>query len=104
MHMRAMKVLVLDVVGVRFTPDQLDALNDLVSFINDMLKEKTEIVTITSKKAVPGPRWKWYLKDVTESEETAMLKTINKKIAEIVTDYFEGKLLLSFLRYCFLAF
>ena len=86
-----MKVLILDVVGVKFSPDQLDALNDLVSFINDMLKEKTEIVTITSKRSVPGPRWKWYLRSLTVSEEAAILKAVNRKIADIVAEYFEGK-------------
>ena len=87
-----MKVVILDVVGIKFTPSQLDAIGDLVSFVNDLLREKAELVTITSKRKIAGPRWKWYLKDLSVSEEAAILKTINKKIADVVAEHFDGKM------------
>ena len=89
---RAMKVVILDVVGIKFTPSQLDAISDLISFVNDLLKEKAQLVTITSKRKIAGPRWKWYLKDLSASEEAAILKTINKKIADVVAEHFDGKM------------
>lgn len=82
-----MKALILDVVGTRFTPRQLSALLELVDFINTELKD-SKLAMITCKRAVPGPRFKWYVDDV----DGATLLAINKKLAETVAKDFEGKM------------
>ena len=86
------EVVILDVVGAKFTVQQNKALIKLVDFINEKLSDVTEVTIITYKKQIPGPRFEWVLrKDVRVSQLNKELREIRKLMVDIIDEHFEGK-------------
>jgi len=83
--------LILDVAGVKFSPQASLGLFDLFKYAVETAGDTADIIVLTCKRQIPGARLKIYFKDVDVSKLKEIERAIAKKMLEYITEYFPEK-------------